>query len=73
MIALFEDEPAGDKTSSPLIVLGATLAAVSGYVFLGDPVDNCANSRPHASTGAHGARLVRGVEDEIRKVAAIAT
>ena len=73
VIALFEDEPAGDKTSSPLIVFGAVFAAVSGYIFLGNAIDNRANSRPHASTGAHGARLVRGVEDEIRKVAAIAT
>lgn len=73
MIALLEDEPAGDKTSSPLIVLGAMLAAVSGYVFLGNTIDNRANPRPHASTGAHGTRLVRGVEDEVRKVAAIAT
>jgi hypothetical protein len=73
VIALLEDEPAGDKTSSPLIVLGAALAAVSGYVFLGNTVDNRANSRPHASTGAHRTRLVRGVEDEVRKVAAIAT
>ena len=44
VIALLEDEPAGDKTSSPLIVLGAALAAVSGYVFLGNAVDHRANS-----------------------------
>ena len=73
VIALLENEPAGDKTRSPLIVLGAALATVSVYVFLGNAVDNRANSRPHASTGAHGARLVRGVEDEVGKVAAIAT
>src|SRR5207302_11287589 len=73
VIALLENEPAGDKTRSPLIVLGAALATVSVYVFLRNAVDNRANSRPDASTGAHGARLVRGVEEEVGKVAAIAT
>ena len=72
VIPFLEDEPAGDKTSSPLVVLRPTLAAIGGNVLLGDPVDDCANSRPHAGTCAHGAGLVRGVEDEVRQVAAIA-
>ena len=72
VIALLEDEPAGDETSSPLVDFCTALAAISGNVFLGNAVDDCANSRPHAGTGAHGAGLVRGVEDEVGQVAAIA-
>ena len=71
VIALLEDEPAGDETSSPLIVFRTALAAKSGNVFLGNAVDDRANSRPHAGTGAHGAGLVGGVEDEVGQVAAI--
>src|SRR5882724_9361125 len=71
VIALLEDEPTGDETSSPLVVFRAALAAKSGNVFLRNAVDDRANSRPHAGTGAHGAGLVRGVEDEVGQVAAI--
>ena len=72
VIALLEDEPTGDKTSSPFVVFRAALAAISGNVFLGNAVDDRANSRPHAGTGAHGAGFVRGVENEVGQVAAIA-
>src|SRR5208283_836484 len=72
VIALLEDEPAGDETRPPLVVLRTALAAISGNVFLGDAVNDRANSRPHAGTGAHGTRLVRGVENEVGQVAAIA-
>jgi len=72
VIALFKNEPAGDETGPPLAVFRTMLAAISGNVFLGNAVDDRANSRPHARTGAHSAGLVRGVEYEIRQVAAIA-
>src|SRR5712692_7886869 len=71
VIALFEDKPAGDETSSPLVVCRTALAAISGNVFLGNAVDNRANSSPHAGAGAHGAGLVRGVEHEVGQVPAI--
>jgi len=71
VIALLEDQPTGDEASSPLVVFRTVLAAISGNVFLGDAVDNRANFRPHAGTGAHGAGLVRGVEHEVGQVAAI--
>jgi len=44
VIALLEDEPAGDEASSPLVVFRAALAAIGGNVFLGDAVDDRANS-----------------------------
>jgi len=72
MIALLKDEPAGDETSSPLVICCTALAAISGNVFLGNTVNDRANSRPHAGTGAHGTRFVRGVEDEVGEVPAIA-
>ena len=72
VIALLEDEFTGDKTSSPLVVFCTALASISRDVFLGNAVDDCANSRPHAGTGAHGAGFVRGVENEVGQVAAIA-
>src|SRR5882724_3039556 len=72
VIALLEDEPAGDETSSPLVVFRTALSAKSGNVFLGNAVDDRANSGPHAGTGAHGEGLVRGVEDEVGQVAPIA-
>ena len=58
-MALREDESAGYETSSPLIVFCSVLAAVSGNVFLGDPVDDRANSRPNA-----GARLRRTLKPD---------
>src|SRR5271155_2417047 len=72
VIALLEDEPAGDQTRSPLVVFRTALAAISVNVFLGNAVDDRANSGPHAGTGAHGTGLVRGIEDEVLQVAAIA-
>ena len=71
VIAFLEDESAGDETSSPLVVFRTALPTISGNVFLRNAVDDCANSRPHAGTGAHGAGLVRGVEDEVGQVATI--
>ena len=71
VIALLEDESAGDETSAPLIFFRTALAAISGDVFLGNAVNYRANSGPHASAGAHGAGLMRGVEDEVWQVAAI--
>jgi hypothetical protein len=72
VIAFLEDEPARDKTSSPLILFRPALAAISGNVFLGNAVHDRANPRPHAGTGAHGAGLVCGVEHEVGQVTAIA-
>ena len=71
VIALLEDEPAGDETSTPLEVICAVLATISGNVFLGNAVDDRANSRPHAGAGAHGTGFVRRVEHEVGQVAAI--
>jgi hypothetical protein len=72
VITLPKDDPAGDKTGPPLAVFRTMLSAISGNVFLGNAVHNRSNSRPHASTSAHGTGLVSRVEDEIRQVAAIA-
>lgn len=72
VIPLLEDEPTGDQTSSPLEVLRTALATISGNVFLGNTVDDRANSRPHTGTRAHGTGLVRGVKDAVGQVAAIA-
>src|SRR5882724_11565275 len=71
VIALLEHEPAGDETGSPLVVFRTALTAKSGNVFLGTAVDDRANSRPHSGSGAHGAGLVSGIEDEVGQVAAI--
>ena len=72
MIAFLEDEPAGDQTGSPLVVFRTALAAIRGNVFLGNAVDDPANSRPHAGARAHGAGLVCRVENKVRQVTAIA-
>lgn len=72
VIALLENELAGDKASSPLVIFRTVLAAIGGNVLLGNAVDDRTNSRPHAGTGAHGTGLVRGVEHEVGEVAAIA-
>src|SRR6266851_5213612 len=72
VIALLEDESAGDQAGSPLVLFRAALAAIGGNVFLGDAVDDRTNSRPHAGAGAHGTGFVRGVEHEVGQVAAIA-
>ena len=72
MIALLENEPARDQTSSPLVVFRTALAAIGGNVFLGNAVDDRANSRPHARTCTHGTGLMCRVENEVRQIAAIA-
>ena len=72
VIAFLKDQPAWDKTRSPLVVFRAALAAISGDVLLRNAVDHRANSRPHAGTRAHRAGLVRGVQHEVGQVAAIA-
>jgi len=72
VIALLEDIPARDQTSSPLVVFRTALAAVSSNVFLGDAVDDRANSGPHAGARAHGTGFVRGVEHEAGQVPAVA-
>jgi hypothetical protein len=72
VIALLEDQSTGDETSSPLVIFRTALATISGNICLGNAVDNRANSRPHAGTCAHGAGLMRGVEDEVGQVATIA-
>src|SRR5271168_542638 len=71
VIALLKDELAGDETRSPLEVVGTLLAPVSGNVFLGNAVNDRANPGPHAGAGAHGTRLVRGVENEVGQIPAI--
>jgi len=53
------------------VEVNEALAAINGNVVLGDAVDDRADSRPHAGAGAHGAGFVRGVEHEVRQVAAI--
>jgi len=72
VIALLEDIPAGNQTSSPLVVVRTALAAVSSNVFLGNAEDDRANSGPHAGTRAHGTGFVRGVEHEVGQVPAVA-
>ena len=71
VIALLENQLAGDEASPPLVVFRAALATVSGDIFLGNAVDDSANPGPHAGTGAHGAGLMRRVEDKVGQVAAI--
>ena len=71
VITFRQDEPAGDEASAPLVLFRPALAAISGNIFLGDAVDDRANSSPHAGAGAHGARFVRRVENEVGQVAAI--
>jgi len=72
VIALLEDESAGNEAGSPLVFFRPALSAISGDVFLRDSVDDRSNSRPHAGTCTHGTGLVRGIEDEVRQVVAIA-
>jgi hypothetical protein len=38
VIALLEDEPTGDETSSPFVVFRTALASISGNVFLGNSI-----------------------------------
>jgi hypothetical protein len=72
VIALLEDKPAGNQTSSPLVVIRTALAAISSDVFLGNAEDHRANSGPHAGASAHGTGFVRGVEHEVGQVTAVA-
>src|ERR1700751_3676373 len=71
--ALLENQAARDKASPPFIDFGAVFAAVGGNIFLGNAVNDGANSRPYTSAGAHGAWLVRGVKNKTGQVAAVAT
>jgi hypothetical protein len=71
VISLLEDEPAGDQAGSPLVIFRTALASVRVDVFLGNAVDDRADSGPHAGAGAHGAGLVRGVKNEVGKIAAV--
>lgn len=66
VMALLKHESAGYETSSPLVVFRAMLPAICGNVLLRDTVDNGADSRPYACTGAHGARFMSRVENEVR-------
>lgn len=71
VVSLFEDHAARNEAGSPFVEIGAVLAAVGVDIFLGDTVDDRANSGPHTRTGTHGARLVCGIEDKIGEVAAV--
>jgi hypothetical protein len=71
VIALLEDESAGDQARAPFINFVSVLATVCINIFLRNAVNDGANLGPHAGTGAHGAGFVCGVEDEVGKVAAI--
>src|SRR5262249_37537233 len=71
VISHLQNEPAGDETGSPFEFVRATSPAVSGDVFLGNSVDDGADSRPDAGPSAHGAGLVGGVENEVGQVAAV--
>src|SRR5580704_8989561 len=71
VIALLEDQLAGNQTSPPLVVFRAALASIRSDVFLGNPVDNRSNARPHACACAHGAWFVSGVQNEVRQVTAV--
>ena len=72
VIALLEDEPAGDQACAPFINFVSMLAAVRVNVLLRNTVNDRANFGPHAGAGAHGAGFVRGVKDKVGQVAAIA-
>ena len=71
MIALLEDQSAGDEAGSPLVFFRPARSAISGDVFLRDSVYDGTDSRPDAGTRAHRAGFVRGVEHELGQVAAI--
>ena len=71
MIALLEDQSAGNEARSPLVFFRPALSSISGDVFLRDSVYDGTDSRPHASTRTHCAGFVRGVEHELGQVAAI--
>src|SRR6516162_3600826 len=72
VIAFLEYQFTRNQAGAPFVFLGAALLSVGGDVFLGDSVDDGADPRPDAGSGAHGAGLVRGVEDEIGEVATVA-
>ena len=71
VIPFFENVPAGDETSAPFIDFVAVLAAVGVDVFLRNSIDDGADFGPDAGAGAHGAGLVRGIQDKVRQVAAV--
>src|ERR1700680_3964782 len=70
--SLLEDVFAGDEAGAPFEFVGAVFFGVGGDVFLGDAVDDGSDFGPDAGAGAHGARFVGGVQDEIGEVPAIA-
>lgn len=71
MAALFQHFPAGNQARSPFVFIRAVLPAIVRYVLLGNPVHDRANSRPHASSRTHGARLMRGIKNKVRQIPAI--
>src|ERR1700733_1464607 len=73
VIALAEYKAAGNEAGSPLVIFRAALASVRGDVFLRNAVNHRANPGPHARAGAHRARFVRGVEDEVWQTTPVAT
>src|ERR1700719_4467483 len=70
--SLLEDVWAGDEAGAPFEFVGAVFFAVGVDVFLRDAVDDGSDFGPDAGAGAHGARFVGGVQDEIGEIAAIA-
>src|SRR5258708_12394300 len=68
VIALFEDEFAGDQTGAPFIDFVSMLAAVGSDIFLHDAVNYPANSAPHAAAGAHRAGLMLRIDDKLRHI-----
>src|SRR5215469_2207589 len=72
MAAALEDEFAGNQTRAPLVFLRAALFPIGGNILLGNSVDDGADTRPDAGACAHRARLVRGIENEVGQIAAVA-
>src|ERR1700693_4794689 len=70
--SLLQNVLTGDEAGAPFEFVGAVFFAVGVDVFLGDAVDDGADFGPDAGAGAHGARFVGGVQDEIGEIAAIA-
>src|SRR5262245_54562514 len=71
VIALLEDQSAGNEARSPLVFFCPALSSISGDVFLRDSVYDCTDSRPDARTRTHRAWFVRGVEHELGQIATI--
>ena len=71
MVALFENMAAGDEAGSPFVEIRSVLTAVGVDIFLRNAIDHSANSGPNSGSGAHRARLVRGIENKIGEITAI--